>query len=216
MTETRCALYARVSSEAQTCDNTIASQVIGLQERIAADGFVLDPGNSTSMTVTAVRPASPSAGAAEGFSCQWQRASLRPCSRSARPPHAQQALLCRGTPRTGARWGIVGLSRKYPTQLVEQACADAVSTYARLYEQALQHGEEARQPALQLPQDHPLNRDPAEYGDIFSHAVRHDAGNKGRQAEAHDDRRPCNPRSSRLRNPDQLRRRERSRCAFSP
>ncbi|EHK52297.1 resolvase-like protein, partial [Mesorhizobium alhagi CCNWXJ12-2] len=46
MTETRCALYARVSSEAQTRDNTIASQVTALHERIAADGFVLEPGHS--------------------------------------------------------------------------------------------------------------------------------------------------------------------------
>ncbi|MER9237349.1 recombinase family protein, partial [Mesorhizobium sp. M0622] len=46
MTQMRCALYARVSSEAQTRDNTIASQVIALQERIAADGFVLEPGHS--------------------------------------------------------------------------------------------------------------------------------------------------------------------------
>lgn len=36
-------LYARVSSEAQTRDNTIASQVIALQERIAADSSVLEP-----------------------------------------------------------------------------------------------------------------------------------------------------------------------------
>ncbi|WP_292527014.1 recombinase family protein [Mesorhizobium sp.] len=46
MTEARCALYARVSSEAQTRDNTIASQVTALHERIAADGFVLEPGYS--------------------------------------------------------------------------------------------------------------------------------------------------------------------------
>lgn len=46
MTETRCALYARVSSEAQTRDNTIASQVVALQERIAADGFLLEPDHS--------------------------------------------------------------------------------------------------------------------------------------------------------------------------
>ena len=43
MTEARCALYARVSSEAQARDNTIASQVTALQERIAADGFELEP-----------------------------------------------------------------------------------------------------------------------------------------------------------------------------
>lgn len=46
MSETRCALYARVSSEAQTRDNTIASQVVALQERIAADGFMLEPDHS--------------------------------------------------------------------------------------------------------------------------------------------------------------------------
>lgn len=46
MTEMRCALYARVSSEAQTRDNTIASQVAALQEHIATDGFLLEPDDS--------------------------------------------------------------------------------------------------------------------------------------------------------------------------
>jgi site-specific DNA recombinase len=46
MIEAQCALYARVSSEAQTRDNTIASQVAALQERIAADGFELQPDHS--------------------------------------------------------------------------------------------------------------------------------------------------------------------------
>src|ERR1700674_547489 len=39
----RVAIYARVSSEAQTRDHTIGSQIAALQERIAADGFVLEP-----------------------------------------------------------------------------------------------------------------------------------------------------------------------------
>jgi len=43
MTEGACALYARVSSESQARDNTIASQVTALRERIAADGFQLEP-----------------------------------------------------------------------------------------------------------------------------------------------------------------------------
>jgi site-specific DNA recombinase len=43
MTEGACALYARVSSESQARDNTIASQVTALQERIATDGFQLEP-----------------------------------------------------------------------------------------------------------------------------------------------------------------------------
>lgn len=37
------ALYARVSSESQARDNTIASQVTALRECIAADGFQLEP-----------------------------------------------------------------------------------------------------------------------------------------------------------------------------
>src|SRR5262245_18134772 len=37
----RAALYARVSSERQAKDNTIASQVASLRERIAADGLAL-------------------------------------------------------------------------------------------------------------------------------------------------------------------------------
>ena len=43
MIERACALYARVSSESQARDNTIASQVTALRERIAADGFQLEP-----------------------------------------------------------------------------------------------------------------------------------------------------------------------------
>ncbi len=46
MTEVQCALYARVSSESQARDNTIASQVTALRERIAADGFLLEPDHS--------------------------------------------------------------------------------------------------------------------------------------------------------------------------
>ena len=37
------ALYARVSSDGQARDNTIASQVAALRERVAADGFRLMP-----------------------------------------------------------------------------------------------------------------------------------------------------------------------------
>jgi site-specific DNA recombinase len=42
MSET-IALYARVSTESQTRDNSIASQIAALQERIAADGLQLEP-----------------------------------------------------------------------------------------------------------------------------------------------------------------------------
>jgi site-specific DNA recombinase len=46
MSEVQCALYARVSSESQARDNTIASQVTALRERIAADGLPLEPDHS--------------------------------------------------------------------------------------------------------------------------------------------------------------------------
>jgi site-specific DNA recombinase len=43
MAECRAAFYARVSSEAQARDHTIASQVAALRERVAADGAVMVP-----------------------------------------------------------------------------------------------------------------------------------------------------------------------------
>ena len=39
----RTAIYARVSSEAQARENTIASQVASLRERVTADGLLLEP-----------------------------------------------------------------------------------------------------------------------------------------------------------------------------
>jgi site-specific DNA recombinase len=46
VTEGPCALYARVSSESQARDNTIASQITVIRERIAADGFQVEPDHS--------------------------------------------------------------------------------------------------------------------------------------------------------------------------
>src|SRR5450432_1604467 len=46
MSQVQCALYARVSSESQTRDNTIASQITALRERIAAESFQLEPDHS--------------------------------------------------------------------------------------------------------------------------------------------------------------------------
>jgi site-specific DNA recombinase len=39
----RTAVYARVSSEAQARENTVASQLASLRERVAADGLLLEP-----------------------------------------------------------------------------------------------------------------------------------------------------------------------------
>ena len=46
MSEVQCALYARVSSESQARDNTIASQIAALRERIAAESLQLEPDHS--------------------------------------------------------------------------------------------------------------------------------------------------------------------------
>src|SRR5919201_2057961 len=43
MSEHQVALYARVSTESQARDNTIASQIAALRERIRADGGQLEP-----------------------------------------------------------------------------------------------------------------------------------------------------------------------------
>src|SRR3954447_13745101 len=43
MSDRRIALYARVSTEQQARDHTIASQIAALRERIAADGGQLEP-----------------------------------------------------------------------------------------------------------------------------------------------------------------------------
>jgi hypothetical protein len=114
----------------------------------------------------------------------------------------QQVFDTEGRVGQRAMWGIVGLSRKYPAWLVEQACAHAIgnriyrykhvrATVERLFEQAIAQVGATPQPASPLTQDHPLIRTAAEYGDLFSRAVRRDADDNGRQAEAHDDRAPA-------------------------
>jgi len=98
----------------------------------------------------------------------------------------QQMFDTEGRVGQRAMWGIVGLSRKYPARLVEQACAHAIgnriyrykhvrATVQRLFEQALEQVTAAPQLALPLTQDHPLIRPAAEYGELFSRAVRHAA-----------------------------------------
>jgi hypothetical protein len=130
----------------------------------------------------------------------------------------QQMFDTEGRVGQRAMWGIVGLSRKYPARLVEQACAHAIgnriyrykhvrATVQRLFEQALEQVTAAPQLALPLTQDHLLIRPAAEYGELFSRAAAATMA-----CENSDD---DNPRSCRQRNPGQLRRHERSR-GFSP
>ena len=82
-------------------------------------------------------------------------------------------------------WGIVGLAKKYPARLVEQACDHALRNHVyrykqvralveRLFEQALERLDQAPpQLALPLTQDHPLIRPAAEYGELFNLGARH-------------------------------------------
>ncbi len=78
-----------------------------------------------------------------------------------------------------AMWGIVGLAKKYPARIVEQACSQAFEHRLRsykqirglvewLFDQALEQLSEAPQLALPLTQDHALIRPAAEYGELFN------------------------------------------------
>ena len=83
--------------------------------------------------------------------------------------------------RVGQRgmWGIVGLAKKYPPRIVEQACSQALEhrlrsykqvrgLVERLFDQALERLSEAPQLALPLTQNHALIRPAAEYGELFN------------------------------------------------
>lgn len=90
----------------------------------------------------------------------------------------QQVFDTEGRVGQRAMWGIVGLAKKYPARLVEQACDQAVRNHIhrykqvraiveRLFEQALERLDQAPQLTLPLTQDHPLIRPAAEYGELF-------------------------------------------------
>ena len=83
--------------------------------------------------------------------------------------------------RVGQRklWGIVGLAKRYPRRLIDQACAQAhrenVSSYKaiahlteRLLSAALADIDAPIQGELDLTQQHPLIRDGDDYADLFT------------------------------------------------
>jgi transposase len=83
--------------------------------------------------------------------------------------------------RVGQRklWGIVGLARRYPRRIVEEACQralhDGVESYKvikalseRLMAEALEHLDAPVQGELILTQHHPLIRDGEDYADLFT------------------------------------------------
>jgi hypothetical protein len=78
------ALYARVSSESQARNNTIGSQITVLRERIAADGFQLEPDHTYVERATVV--ANPVSTGIRDAVAGSGRTHLCPCSRPARSP----------------------------------------------------------------------------------------------------------------------------------
>ena len=90
--------------------------------------------------------------------------------------------------RVGQRrlWGIVGLVRRYPRRLVEQACAmalqDGIGSYKqiqalteRLLSETLAALDAPAQGELDLTQDDPLIRGSHDYADLFTHGAQHSA-----------------------------------------
>jgi transposase len=90
--------------------------------------------------------------------------------------------------RVGQRsmWGIVGLAKKYPARILEQACTIALAGNVRsskqvrliadrVFEQALARLDHAPQAEFALTQSHPLIRPAAEYTEFFNLSARHRA-----------------------------------------
>lgn len=80
--------------------------------------------------------------------------------------------------RVGQRrmWGLVGLARRHPAALVEQACTRAIAQQRAtlkaitLMVGELAEGAEANEPAPPLTQQHELIRNAADYADFFAAA----------------------------------------------
>ena len=78
--------------------------------------------------------------------------------------------------------GVVGLARRYPRRLIDQACAQALQENARTYQsiknlterllaQAMAEIDAPRQAELNLEQHHPLIREGDDYADLFTRAA---------------------------------------------
>ncbi len=78
--------------------------------------------------------------------------------------------------------GVVGLAKRFPRRLIDQACAQALQENVRNYKsikalterllaQALAEIDAPRQAELDLEQHHPLIRDGEDYADLFTRAA---------------------------------------------
>lgn len=79
--------------------------------------------------------------------------------------------------------GVVGLAKRYPRRLIDQACTQALAENVRSYKSikalterllaaALAEIDAPVQSELELEQQHPLIRDGADYADLFASAAR--------------------------------------------
>ena len=105
MVDRHIALYARVSTEQQARDATVASQVAALRERIAADGGCSSPtARYRRRGLQRLEPAAPGPGAAaRRRGRRRHRAALRPRARPAGPALRPPGAADRGVPARGRR-----------------------------------------------------------------------------------------------------------------
>ncbi|MFC0662381.1 IS21 family transposase, partial [Eoetvoesiella caeni] len=109
------------------------------------------------------------------------RALLRQAQEIGVAAHQLCQTLFAAEGRVGQRklWGIVGLAKRYPSRLVEQACQRAldegIQSYKRikalteqLTTQALEQLNTPAQTEPVLTQQHPLIRDGQDYADLFT------------------------------------------------
>ena len=75
------AFYARVSSDAQAREHTIDSQIAALKERIAADGYALEPDDAAAQWLEEndppPKPQSPKAASKSKVLHQWRQRQQR-------------------------------------------------------------------------------------------------------------------------------------------
>ena len=110
MTALRVAIYARVSSEQQASDNTIASQIAALEARLAQDGFTLTPDERFTERATAgPRWCGPPSSIARSRGGGQPRSSLRAFPDRLARHYAYQVLLIEEIRRAGVE--IVFLNR---------------------------------------------------------------------------------------------------------
>ena len=92
-------------------------------------------------------------------------------------------------------WGIVGLTRRYPRRLIDDACAmalrEGVRSYKqiqalteRLFKEAMNAIDAPTQGEFELIQHHPLIREGDDYADLFTIGAQQSANLSSTQEES--------------------------------